>query len=569
SPTAAIVSALLESVELWSAEELVQPETKQPLADLSEAEIRAWSGHRDGAALDLDPALPRSWLPGTVLVSGHACRVPWDLLSLDYTIDPLEYPATSVGLACGNSRTEALVSGLAEGLEHHAIAQFERRSPRERLAAQISLETVLEPGLRRLLRRVESHGFQVKAWSMAQESGYAAILCVLFRSDLSLDGMAPAAGTGCHPSAAVALQRALLEAVQTHAGLVAGARDDVTPDAYEQGGSREAAIVFGSLAFGDGSLAWSKVPSALCETSQQCLASLLGNADDGPVIAYDHDAPHPGLHLVHVLAPRLLQKGRQRVAKAGNPVTCVNTGKRPPTGKVLFGGPSLVGLALPAGIEVRPPARCGDFAALLADPPLAVGLVDGYFKLAPTVWHKEIMALLACGTRVIGGASLGALRAAELNQFGMEGVGAIYGAYRAGCLVRDDAVMLIHAPMELGYAPLTVPLADAEHTLMQASLPASARRMMQRIVRTTPFETRTWEGCLREFAARTGREFPRALEALQASPSLKQMDAAQVIKALVEASPDMGRAAYPVPPITSHFRALLARSVLASAPVPS
>ncbi|MEO7569605.1 MAG: SagD family bacteriocin biosynthesis docking scaffold, partial [Croceibacterium sp.] len=42
SPTAAIVSALLESVELWSAEELVQPETKQPLADLSEAEIRAW-----------------------------------------------------------------------------------------------------------------------------------------------------------------------------------------------------------------------------------------------------------------------------------------------------------------------------------------------------------------------------------------------------------------------------------------------------------------------------------------------------------------------------------------------
>ena len=62
------------------------------------------------------------------------------------------------------------------------------------------------------------------------------------------------------------------------------------------------------------------------------------------------------------------------------------------------------------------------------------------------------MHLLARGTRVIGGASLGALRAVELERFGMAGIGGIFHAYRSGAMVRDDAVMLVHAPAELGYA---------------------------------------------------------------------------------------------------------------------
>jgi hypothetical protein len=235
---------------------------------------------------------------------------------------------------------------------------------------------------------------------------------------------------------------------------------------------------------------------------------------------------------------------------------------------VLFGGPSVTGLAIPESIEVRPPARCGDLAALLDDPPVAVGLVDGVFRLAPTVWHKEVMGLLALGTRVIGGASLGALRAVELERFGMEGVGAIFDCYRSGLLVRDDAVMLVHAPAELGYAPLSLPLVDAEFTLTRADLPTAVRRTMQRIVRQAPYETRNWRECRAEYRRRTGEEFPLSTEMLVAAPSLKRMDAALVIDALAAASDGRAASACPPPPLTSYYRRLLARSAPAFAKGP-
>jgi hypothetical protein len=237
--------------------------------------------------------------------------------------------------------------------------------------------------------------------------------------------------------------------------------------------------------------------------------------------------------------------------------------------KVLYAGPSIAGLVLPEGIELRPPARCGDLAALLDDPPAAVGLVDGYFKIAPSVWHKEILSLLALGTRVIGGASLGALRAVELEPFGMEGIGAIFHGYRSGLLVRDDAVMLVHAPEELGHAPLSVPLVDAEYTLIGAAIPPRALRTMRRILRTTPYETRTWRACLADYRARTGEDFPLSPERLEAAPSLKRLDAARVIEALAAGVPAGMDAPRSMPPLTSHYRRLLARTAPAFAANPA
>lgn len=567
--TAAIVGALLEASELWSAERLAQPEARRSLAELPESDIATWSGPRDELAIDLDRALARSWLQGEDLLSGRDCAVPWDLLSLDHTMDMLEYPATSMGLACGNNRTEALVSGIAELLEHHSQALFDRLTPRQRLNRQIALATIDDPLIQRLLRRIEAAGFLVKSWSMANEAGFPAILCGLLRSDLCLDAIAPAGGSGCHPSARVAFVRALLEAVQSRAGLVAGARDDVTADEYGTGAQREAATVFGSLAFGDGTLDWRSVPTADCPTSEHCLDFLVTKVQQLsslPVIAFDHAPPSPGLHLAHVIAPGLLNRERglhqsaREPAAATAPYLNLHSDASPDPRRLLFAGPSIVGLAIPDGIEVRPPARCGDLAALLDNPPTAVGLVDGVFKLAPTVWHKEIMSLLARGTRVIGGASLGAMRAAELERFGMEGVGAIFHGYRSGLLVRDDAVMLVHAPAELSYAPLSVPLVDAEYALLLADLPARALRIMQRIVRRAPFETRSWRDCLAEYRTRTGEAFLLSAEALEAVPSLKQLDAKRVIEALAAESESDPATDRTMPPLTGHYRALLART---------
>lgn len=78
-----------------------------------------------------------------------------------------------------------------------------------------------------------------------------------------------------------------------------------------------------------------------------------------------------------------------------------------------------------------PPVSQGDIAGLLRRRPRVIGIIDGYFERVPAVWHKEILLALSAGVHVVGGASMGALRAAELHSFGMVGVGEVFAWYRA------------------------------------------------------------------------------------------------------------------------------------------
>jgi len=132
----------------------------------------------------------------------------------------------------------------------------------------------------------------------------------------------------------------------------------------------------------------------------------------------------------------------------------------------VFMGPSLSGWQPAPPFEPLPPAGAGDMLRLLAGPPCTTVLIDGVFAMRPAVWHKEILLLLARGFRVIGAASMGALRAAELAPFGMIGVGAIFTAYARGRLTGDDEVAVTHAPVVLGSRPLSLAQVDVRATLV-------------------------------------------------------------------------------------------------------
>lgn len=135
--------------------------------------------------------------------------------------------------------------------------------------------------------------------------------------------------------------------------------------------------------------------------------------------------------------------------------------------KLIFAGPSLHGVdaPIPPGVELRPPAAKGDIYQAVEEGADVIGLVDGYFETTAAVWHKEILHALSSGIRLFGAASIGALRASECAVFGMTGVGAIYEAYAAGRIEDDAEVALLHAPRELGYAPLSEPLVNVRATL--------------------------------------------------------------------------------------------------------
>lgn len=137
--------------------------------------------------------------------------------------------------------------------------------------------------------------------------------------------------------------------------------------------------------------------------------------------------------------------------------------------KVAFVGPSLCRHRARLVEECRDivftgPAKAGDVAGAVQAGACAVGLIDGVFDDIQSVWHKELLFALARGVRLAGGASMGALRAAECHHFGMIGIGQIYRGYADGSLTDDAAVAELHAPVELNFLPLTEPLVNVEST---------------------------------------------------------------------------------------------------------
>src|SRR5271165_4575128 len=160
-----------------------------------------------------------------------------------------------------------------------------------------------------------------------------------------------------------------------------------------------------------------------------------------------------------------------------------------------------------------PPARQGDiYRAVRALRPAAVGLVDGRFLDTGAVWHREILWALSEGVHVFGAASMGALRAAELEPFGMRGVGQIFAAYRDGvwpgdpdAFEDDDEVAVIHAPAEVGGGALSDAMVNLRATLDAAVAdaavaPADARRLTEAL-KSLPFGDRSF-AALRAMADR-------------------------------------------------------------------
>jgi hypothetical protein len=169
-----------------------------------------------------------------------------------------------------------------------------------------------------------------------------------------------------------------------------------------------------------------------------------------------------------------------------------------PDDLIVFLGPSLPEEDARALVPCRvlPPARQGDVWRALSLRPKAIALVDGVFEAQPSVWHHELLAALDAGVAVFGGASMGALRAAELARHGMVGVGLIFEAYHRGELVDDAEVALLHADAEHGFRPLTVPLVNVRHAARQAQgARVLAPREAQALVDAAAalfYQDRTW-----------------------------------------------------------------------------
>lgn len=137
---------------------------------------------------------------------------------------------------------------------------------------------------------------------------------------------------------------------------------------------------------------------------------------------------------------------------------------------VVFSGPTIGHKEATAILKAdyRPPARRGDVYQASKESPKAIAVIDGYFNQTASIWHKEILWAMNEGIHVFGSSSMGALRAAELSMFGMQGVGKIFQDYNHGIITSDDEVAVLHGPPELNYLSLSEPLVNIRSTLLAA-----------------------------------------------------------------------------------------------------
>lgn len=198
---------------------------------------------------------------------------------------------------------------------------------------------------------------------------------------------------------------------------------------------------------------------------------------------------------------------------------------------VVFLGPSLELEAARAILEAdyRPPAKRGDLTAAVADGAAVIGLIDGVFFQDSAVGHREILAALRRGVRVIGASSMGALRAAEMESFGMEGVGDIFRRYASGELVADDEVALVFDPYT-GSA-LSEPLVNVRYALELAErarvLDGGEASALLAAAAALYYPDRTYRRIAAEAAPVLGREAISRFMAFieKEKPDLKREDA--------------------------------------------
>ena len=244
---AAKASGLMESVEGYHAEYM----TTLPLKYDSYTELSRT--HRLADVTEMareDPSLfhhdrPLLWIQGFDLLAEEAVWLPYELVHTIYTVDktlcPGNFAASSNGLASGNHLLEAISHAICEVVERDATTLWSLMSEEEHDQRRIDLDTVDDPGCREVLDKYDRAGVLVGVWESTTDIGLPCFECgIVDRESKGVRDLYSAGGSGCHPAREIALLRALTEAAQSRAACISGSRDDLFRAMYDRAMSPEA-----------------------------------------------------------------------------------------------------------------------------------------------------------------------------------------------------------------------------------------------------------------------------------------------------------------------------------------
>jgi len=300
---AARVSALMESLETWSAEHLALPAVRASWRKLGDRAVDARRLARPRGRLDRDARW--RWVEGWDLGADRAVLVPEQAVTLDTTFRaPPVFDISSNGLASGNALVEAIAHGLCEVIERDAEAAWRRAGGDRRLV----LDSIPDPACRALIDRITAAGPRVWVRDVTDPASPAGIAVI--GAAIMEDPREPAwrtlgfyQGFGAHWQPEIAIARALTEAAQTRLTYIAGARDDFFAHDYARATDprRLAALWQRFSAPCDEPVGFDELPRRTARTLGDAVEQLV--ATQRQVIAVDLTHPALGVPVVKVIVP--------------------------------------------------------------------------------------------------------------------------------------------------------------------------------------------------------------------------------------------------------------------------
>lgn len=307
----AIASAAMEAAEAWHAENVAAPTESLDI--------------RSGDKIDILGLCPTtkehppdtasiSWIKGWDFVAHRPIWGPFDSITLDFTV-PLQCTSLqrgSNGLASGNTLGEALSHALYEVIERDCIADFERRSPRQRSAAFLPADTLRSYGAGRLIEKIDAAKVVLNVWDITNDLDVPAFRALLYEVGKNGPGTyvhPPKVGYGCHLDPSVALARAITEAAQSRLVAISGARDDLVPADYQPPQFGNGVLVLSSIADAASAKGKSETrASTSMASSEEDAAVLIGRLISmglNQIVAFDLTNGEFGIPVVRVLVPGL------------------------------------------------------------------------------------------------------------------------------------------------------------------------------------------------------------------------------------------------------------------------
>lgn len=317
---AAMASAAMEAIEFYHAEEIFLPRVRDTYSHLAATAnvipLERLSLNRHAI---FSTQWPFDWTMGWDIVD--QCEVAAPLVSVDLVFNDERrqreenrlwnlgaFPAGTNGLASGNVFLEATAAGLYEVIERdgvtlHSLAEKKTGRP----PPTIRLETIEDERVMQLIERCRAANVAPMLFDCTVDTEVPIYRAVIYEED-TRHSVGMYKGYGAHLDPAIAMIRALTEAIQSRLVYISGARDDVFRNSFQRQFERDS----------EDAVAWFRSQTATVDARDRksmaedsfeadigLLIRKLGAVGLNQILVFDLTLPDWPISVVRVMVPGL------------------------------------------------------------------------------------------------------------------------------------------------------------------------------------------------------------------------------------------------------------------------